>query len=659
MQENFSLESSTENLISQREVQDNNEYLDFLEGLNQWEINDMINNLSQTHSSFRAWLEWFQNQNWNTLLKELLSESSSIESIDNTDFVKKFEVYSNISNNIFTGLDSLQKNMNSNTSFSSKIVDEFIGLFADETIFDTYESGFNALKDQAIIALNWINEISTKNLSSENLSKLSNLQAELEQISKLQLESTGVIQMMQNDIYSIPQNIENAAYWVKWMAEWVIEWWIQMITWSIDLLTFLIKYPISSEYRESINTQAKSIYDYIEINWLDWLWDQVFQALDSEMNRITELPEEEQAEAIWNIAWNVISILAITKAGMTISDKLWKIAQTEAVLKKWQLTWSIWNFEKISVMSSTILSSKNGLRAFDILLNGVAETLLLKWLWKSYKLLDKVLNSTNISPTEKILALNSEILNVSKLEWNLTDIKIKEKYLTELTTTKYNYFDNLNRSEVWNLDNELRVEYGEYILERKLSPSQQKAIIDSHETGIAKSDGKYSIWDLKKKYIILQENWFSRKEIEILFDKKVCGRNEAIDKDKVDITELKWTYAFDNIEGITPLIASRRMEKFTNAIDVKYLVNNPKRVDFTLDIIESMSRYIEKNSSDIMKLSKKELNDFKYVFGEMKLKVDALWKSNLLTQFKPDILETRWVVREALLVLNPNLRPKL
>jgi hypothetical protein len=41
---------------------------------------------------------------------------------------------------------------------------------------------------------------------------------------KLQLESTGVIQMMQNDIYSIPQNIENAAYWVKWIAEWVIEW---------------------------------------------------------------------------------------------------------------------------------------------------------------------------------------------------------------------------------------------------------------------------------------------------------------------------------------------------------------------------------------------------------------------------------------------------
>jgi hypothetical protein len=60
-----------------------------------------------------------------------------------------------------------------------------------------------------------------------------------------------------------------------------------------------------------------------------------------------------------------------------------------------------------------------------------------------------------------------------------------------------------------------------------------------------------------------------------------------------------------------------------------------------------------------MRLSKKELNDFKYVFGEMKLKVDALWKSNLLSQFKPDILETRWVVREALLVLNPNLRPKL
>jgi hypothetical protein len=56
------------------------------------------------------------------------------------------------------------------------------------------------------------------------------------------------------------------------------------------------------------------------------------------------------------------------------------------------------------------------------------------------------------------------------------------------------------------------------------------------------------------------------------------------------------------------------MERFTSAIDVKYLVNNPKRMDLTLDIIESMSRYIENNAHEISRLSPRELTDFKYVF---------------------------------------------
>jgi hypothetical protein len=71
-----------------------------------------------------------------------------------------------------------------------------------------------------------------------------------------------------------------------------------------------------------------------------------------------------------------------------------------------------------------------------------------------------------------------------------------------------------------------------------------------------------------------------------------------------------------------------------------------------------MSRYIENNAHEISRLSPRELTDFKYVFWEMKLQVDNLWKSNLLTQFKWDLLETRWIIRNALIALNPNLRPK-
>ena len=658
MQENFSPESSTEIFSSNRENQDTHEYLDFLQDFKSEDTNNIIKDLSENNPTFGENFQNFQNDNWNKLLEQLSNGLNSEEVLKNDEFLEQFETYSKISNSIFAGLESIQKNMNESTSLSSKFVDEFVWLFTDETTFDTYQSWFTILLEQSENVLNRLNEIDESELSTENKSKLINLKAELQEINKLQLESTGFIQMTQNDIYAIPQNIENSIYGAKGIIEWTIDGWIAMITGSIDLLIFLWKYPFSTEYREWINKQAEAIYDYLELNWLQWLSNDVFKALDSEMLKIQTLPQEQQAEAIWKIAWNIISMLAVTKAWITVWEKLWKITQTEQIIAKAEIAGNIAKAKKIQDISSTLLHSKKGLQAFDILLSWVAESVLMKWIWKSYKILHAALSDVSLWSTQKIQLINSEISSIAILEWNNSEILIKTKYLDELIKSKQEFFNKLSRSEVWDLDDKLRLEYWEYLLERKLSPAQQKAIIDSHETWIANIDWKYSVWDLRKKYIILKENWFNRDEIELLFEKKVCGRNESIDKNKVDITELKWTYAFDSIQWLNPLEANKRMERFTSAIDVKYLVNNPKRMDLTLDIIESMSRYIENNAHEISRLSPRELTDFKYVFWEMKLQVDTLWKSKLLTQFKWDLLETRWIIRNALIALNPNLRPK-
>lgn len=100
------------------------------------------------------------------------------------------------------------------------------------------------------------------------------------------------------------------------------------------------------------------------------------------------------------------------------------------------------------------------------------------------------------------------------------------------------------------------------------------------------------------------------------------------------------------------------MERFTDSMDINYLVNNPTRIDGVFDIIESMNNYVVKNSDSIFKLSLRELNDFRYVFSQLRKEVNYLWKSNILSQFKDDLIPLRWQLKDAMMILNPVLSPK-
>lgn len=131
-----------------------------------------------------------------------------------------------------------------------------------------------------------------------------------------------------------------------------------------------------------------------------------------------------------------------------------------------------------------------------------------------------------------------------------------------------------------------------------------------------------------------------------------------MDANKVDILDFKAAFSLDKINWLKPMEAKKLMERFTDSMDINYLVNNPTRIDGVFDIIESMNNYVVKNSDSIFKLSLRELNDFRYVFSQLRKEVNYLWKSNILSQFKDDLIPLRWQLKDAMMILNPVLSPK-
>lgn len=57
------------------------------------------------------------------------------------------------------------------------------------------------------------------------------------------------------------------------------------------------------------------------------LSDQIVRLIEQEMKRISKLPQEEQAEAIGNIAGYTISMLMAIKAGTMIVEKTGKVSR--------------------------------------------------------------------------------------------------------------------------------------------------------------------------------------------------------------------------------------------------------------------------------------------------------------------------------------------
>ena len=206
-------------------------------------------------------------------------------------------------------------------------------------------------------------------------------------------------------------------------------------------------------------------------------------------------------------------------------------------------------------------------------------------------------------------------------------------------------------AKLWDQD---RVLAWKMLLKRDLGEVEQKAILESHYVWENRAEAwinNYNFAEKRQKYIILKNAWFAEEEIKTLMQKWVCGKlaekqvfqevTQSIDFYKMDTLEFKWTYALDEIKWLKQFQAKELIEKFANSIDINYLINNPRRIDSLLDIVESMCDYIQKNEWNINKLSKQSLTDFKFSFTILRNKMLELEKSNYLTIYKDAIMEIK------------------
>ncbi|MDP2090780.1 MAG: hypothetical protein Q8K30_04240 [Candidatus Gracilibacteria bacterium] len=403
-----------------------------------FDAEEVLLNIGENNPKSRPYiLSYVQNnsQNITTLLRE---NAGTVENKENPEITKKLDIYKKITSNLKQNLNDIQKNLNETTSLSLKAMDEVVGLFTDDNVFNSYKSSFDSIKGQALDLIKKIQaEILQNTLSQQQKQVYDGLINELQKIGALELNSTGIIQMGINEVKQVPDNFNYAISGVKGEAIGLYEGTKAIISGSIDLLSFMAKYPFNQKYRKEFDAQAGIIYDFIKKEGLSGVGNKVYEILGKEMDRISKLPPEKQAQAIGKIAGNVISMLAVIKAGTTVASKLGKVGQAENLISKATLAGNIARAEKIREIASTLLISKRGLQAFEIILTGVAESVLLKGLSVSYKATLGFLESKKIPIASKVELLEQEILKVQQMNGETPEEKqILQRYNDELEAKK-------------------------------------------------------------------------------------------------------------------------------------------------------------------------------------------------------------------------------
>lgn len=423
-------------------------------------------NIWENNLKARPYILSYMQSNSQNITSLLRWNSWNKETKENHEVTKKLNIYKNVTDNLKQSLNDIQNQLNESTSLSLKAMDKMLWLLTDDNVFNTYKSSFESIQRQASNLLQKIQvEINDNNLTLSQKQTYISIVKELQQISSLKLESTWIIQMWINEVKQTPNNIKYAVNGVKWEFIWLYEWTKAVITWSADLLTFMVKYPFSENYRNELNNQAEIVYNFVKKEWFSWIWNKVYETLWKEMARISTLPPEKQAEAIWEISWKVISTLLVIKASITVASKLWKVWQAEKIITKAELVWNIARAEKVRELANTLLVSKRWFQAFDIVLTWIGESVLLKWLWVSFKSLSLVFANNDIPYLKKIGLIDDEIKSIKELKAESPEeTQILHKYIEALEQEK----NKLSPSEIhWNITNEKLIgivesEFNEY-----------------------------------------------------------------------------------------------------------------------------------------------------------------------------------------------------
>ncbi len=174
------------------------------------EVHAILDMHAQTSPVFREKFQSFKDTNSNKLISAL---SCTKDTPANPVLSQTIQSYKSQIDQLKGTLNNLQKSLNESTSLSLKTMDTVKGIFTNDTVHNSYKASFDRTKSQATQLLaKFTAETKPNNLSPEERTQYNSLVKELEKIQRLELSSTGIIQMQVNEILGTPENLKNAFH---------------------------------------------------------------------------------------------------------------------------------------------------------------------------------------------------------------------------------------------------------------------------------------------------------------------------------------------------------------------------------------------------------------------------------------------------------------
>ena len=102
---------------------------------------------------------------------------------------------------------------------------------------------------------------------------------------------------------------------------------------------------------------------------------------------------------------------------------------------------------------------------------------------------------------------------------------------------------------------------------------------------------------------------------------------------------MKWTYKLDDVKWLKLKDSIWKIQDFSDSIDIKYLVNNPDRINHMLEIVNWICNYTIKNSDDILKMTKNDFEDYINWYNTLRKKLNMLKDSPFIKEGNKNDLE--------------------
>lgn len=339
--------------------------------------------------------------------------------------------------------ENIQRSYHESTDLIDGWVDKVVWLFGGETVKNEYIRQMNLIKKQAQEERQkLLKAIADKQI---NRPAVAPLLTRLNTITKQELEDISFLQAAKNT--DVVQAGKNAVSGIQWEVTGVVHSTVSIITWTFDLLKFLGKYSVSylgyhPEYKDKVNAQAQKLYGYLKKEGMWWVQEKAVVLFNQEIERISKLPQEQQAKAIGNIAGNVIGMLIIMKAGVVAVEKIGKIGKQtkrgEIFLAREMSKESpnLARAQKLEWLLTSADRTKKTLTVANIALNGVAESIIWAALAKQLEFTLWFFENKNIPVDGKIKLLRETLSDLDNKYRTETDETKKQEILQVMETYK-------------------------------------------------------------------------------------------------------------------------------------------------------------------------------------------------------------------------------